>query len=33
MKCEKCGGSWIPPKGISKFLDNCPFLWFFSFKY
>ena len=25
MRCEKCGGSWVPPKGISKFLDNCPF--------
>lgn len=25
MKCEKCGGEWIPPKNISVSLTNCPF--------
>ena len=25
MKCEKCGGEWIPPKDISVSLMNCPF--------
>ena len=25
MKCEKCGGEWIPPKGFSVPLTNCPF--------
>ena len=25
MKCEKCGGEWIPPKGLSLSLTNCPF--------
>ena len=25
MKCEKCGGEWIPPKSISISLTNCPF--------
>lgn len=25
MRCEKCGGSWIPPKDRSKDLDKCPF--------
>ena len=25
MKCEKCGGEWIPPKNISISLTNCPF--------
>ena len=25
MKCERCGGEWIPPKDISVSLMNCPF--------
>ena len=25
MKCEKCGGEWIPPKDRSVSLMNCPF--------
>ena len=25
MRCEKCGGEWIPPKNISVSLTNCPF--------
>lgn len=25
MKCEKCGGEWVPPKTISVSLTNCPF--------
>ena len=25
MKCEKCGGEWIPPKDISVSFMNCPF--------
>ena len=25
MKCEKCGGEWIPPKDRSASLMNCPF--------
>ena len=25
MKCEKCGGEWIPPKNMSASLTNCPF--------
>lgn len=25
MKCEKCGGEWMPPKNISISLTNCPF--------
>ena len=25
MQCEKCGGSWIPPKGKYPPLDYCPY--------
>lgn len=25
MRCEKCGGCWIPPKEMKTSLDRCPF--------